>query len=95
LKLFFADAQDRDDARALLAAVKRRSEERVSTLHTIEPAARHAEQGGSAYPLLTLQMGIAFHQAMIDACTEFEEKVNAPAPPTRGRRRGGDRNKRD
>ena len=78
LKLFFADAQDRGDALALLAAVKHRSEQRVLTLCTIEPTARLAEQEGSAYPLLTLQMGIAFHQAMIDVCEEFEKKLNAP-----------------
>jgi PadR family transcriptional regulator, regulatory protein AphA len=95
LKLFFADAQDRDDARTLLAAVKRRSEERVSALRRIEPAARVAEQQGSAYPLLTLQIGIGFHQAMIDVCTEFEEKANPPAPPTRTGRRARDRNARD
>jgi DNA-binding PadR family transcriptional regulator len=77
LKLFFADPHDQDGALALLAAVRRRSEERVSTLRTIEPDADRAEQGGSAYPLLTLQMGIAFHQAMIDTCTEFERKLIA------------------
>ncbi len=95
LKLFFADAPSRDNARALLAAVKRRSEERVSTLRTIEPAARLAEQEGRAYPLLTLQMGIAFHQAMSDVCTEFDERVDAPAPPTRSRRRASERKTHD
>jgi hypothetical protein len=30
------------------------------------------EQEGTAFPLLTLRMGIAFHQAMVDACNEFE-----------------------
>jgi DNA-binding PadR family transcriptional regulator len=78
LKLFFADVEDRDDGLALLAAIKRRSEERVSTLRTIEPAAQLAEQDGNAYPLLTLQMGIAFHQAMIDTTAKFERKLNAP-----------------
>jgi hypothetical protein len=77
----------RDDALALLAAVKRRSEERVSSLATIEPAARLAEQEGSAYPLVTLRLGIAFHQAMIDVCAEFEKELNAPAPATRARSR--------
>jgi PadR family transcriptional regulator, regulatory protein AphA len=77
LKLFFADAQDGEGALALLAAVKRRSEQRVSTLGEIESAAVIAEQEGNAYPLLTLQMGIAFHQAMIDVCAEFEYKVTA------------------
>lgn len=95
LKLFFADAQDRDDALALLAAVKHRSEERVLSLATIEPAARLAEQEGSAYPLVTLRLGIAFHQAMIDVCAEFEKELNAPAPATRARSRAPHRNAHD
>jgi hypothetical protein len=33
------------------------------------------ERDGNVYPMLTLQMGIAFHQAMLDACREFEQKV--------------------
>jgi PadR family transcriptional regulator AphA len=74
LKLFFADAVDRDDALSLLAAVLRRSEERVSTLRAIEATAQHAEHEGNVYPLLTLQMGIAFHQAMIDVCRRFVGK---------------------
>jgi PadR family transcriptional regulator AphA len=80
LKLFFADAQDGEEALALLAAVKRRSEQRVSTLREIESAALVAEQEGNAYPMLTLQMGIAYHQAMIDVCAEFEHKATAHTP---------------
>jgi DNA-binding PadR family transcriptional regulator len=72
LKLFFADTLDRDHALALLDAVRRRSEERIQTLRDIEPAGRLMEQEGNAFPLLTLRMGIAFHQAMVDACNEFE-----------------------
>jgi DNA-binding PadR family transcriptional regulator len=72
LKLFFADTLDRDHARALLDAVRRRSEERIQTLRDIEPAGRAMEGEGNAFPLLTLRMGIAFHQAMVDACDEFE-----------------------
>ena len=74
VKLFFADALDRDDAVALLMAVKKRSQERVATLREIEPAAELAEQEGNAHPLLTLRMGIAVHRAMIDVCQEFEQK---------------------
>lgn len=73
LKLFFADALDRDHALSLLEAVRRRSEERVSTLRAIEGAAQIAEHEGNAYPLLTLQMGIAFHEAMIDVCRRFAD----------------------
>ena len=78
VKLFFADALDRDQALALLAAVKRRSEERVTALHAIEPAAEAAEDEGDTHPLVTLRMGIAFHQAMIAVCAEFEQKFARP-----------------
>ena len=74
LKLFFADALDRPGALALLMAVRRRSEERVATLSAIEPAAEVAEEEGNAHPLLTLRMGIAFHQAIIAVCEDFEHK---------------------
>jgi PadR family transcriptional regulator, regulatory protein AphA len=75
VKLFFADALDPADALALLATVERRSQERVAALGEIEPSALLAEQQGNACPLLTLRMGIAFHQATIDVCEEFEQKL--------------------
>jgi DNA-binding PadR family transcriptional regulator len=75
VKLFFADALDRADALALLGSVRSRSGERVTGLAEIEPAARLGEEQGNAYPLLTLRMGIAFHQAMIDVCLEFEREL--------------------
>jgi PadR family transcriptional regulator AphA len=78
LKLFFADALERDDALALLVAVKRRSEQRVATLRAIEPAGLIVDEQGDAYPLLTLRMGIAFHQAMIDVCEQFEHRFTQP-----------------
>jgi PadR family transcriptional regulator, regulatory protein AphA len=76
VKLFFADALDRDEALVLLSAVKERSETRVATLREIEPAAQLVEDEGNTHPLLTLRMGIAFHQAMIDVCQEFEPRFN-------------------
>jgi hypothetical protein len=79
LKLFFADAQHPADARALLADVKRRSTERVAALRAIETSALAAAEEGNRYPLLTLQMGIAFHQAMIDSCADFERNAD-PSP---------------
>lgn len=84
VKLFFADALDPDEALALLAKVQRRSEARVAALSEIESTALAAEVQGNAHPLLTLQMGIAFHRAMIDVCQEFEPKLR----PHRQRRGG-------
>jgi PadR family transcriptional regulator AphA len=71
VKLFFADTLEREDASVLLEAVRRRSEERAATLRGIEPVARVTADEGDLYPLLTLRMGIAFHQAMVDVCDEF------------------------
>lgn len=75
VKLFFAGAIDGDDAAALVEAIKRRSEARNATLASIELSALRKQQEGDAYPLLTLQMGMAFHQAIIDVCSEFERRL--------------------
>jgi DNA-binding PadR family transcriptional regulator len=75
VKLFFADALRPGDALALLRAVRARSEERVAALREIEPAALALERQGNVHPLLTLRIGIAFHQAMVDVCREFERKL--------------------
>jgi PadR family transcriptional regulator, regulatory protein AphA len=72
VKLFFADALDREQATELLAAVRQRSAERVAQLHRIEPEAEVARAAGNLYPLLTLRMGIAYHQAVIDVCDDFD-----------------------
>ena len=86
VKLFFADALDRDDALALLIAVKRRSEERLATLQSIESVAHSTEREGNVYPLLTLRMGIAVHQAMSDVCGEFEQNLLGVRHRADGRR---------
>jgi DNA-binding PadR family transcriptional regulator len=75
VKLFFADALDSDEALWLVNSIKQRSEERVATLRSIEPAAKLSADAGNALPGLTLRMGIAFHQAMIDVCQEFEQEA--------------------
>ncbi len=74
VKLFFADALEPADALDLLGVLRQRSEERVATLRALELTASRAEEEGNAYPLLTLQMGIGFHQAIIDVCRDFERK---------------------
>jgi PadR family transcriptional regulator AphA len=74
LKLFFADALSDAEALALLHAVRRRSEERLEVLRAIEPDARRAAERGSRYPGLTLHLGLAYHQAIVDVCAEFERR---------------------
>ncbi len=72
VKLFFADALESADARLLLAQIKTRSEERVATLEAIRPGAEEAARAGNSHPLLTLELGIAFHEAMLEVCRRFE-----------------------
>jgi PadR family transcriptional regulator, regulatory protein AphA len=76
VKLFFADAVSDEQALGLLAAVRNRSEERLSLLLEIVPTAESAGDDGSHFPNLTLQMGIAFHQAMVDVCADFEQTLH-------------------
>lgn len=80
VKLFFADVASAGEAGALLAAVRARSAERVIALQAIEPIAAAADSEGTHYPGLTLQLGIAFHQAMVDVCDRFAGEVTSPEP---------------
>jgi PadR family transcriptional regulator AphA len=75
VKLFFADALNGDEALSLVNSLKQRSEEQVATLRSIEPIAKRSAEEGNTLPGLTLRMGIAFHQAMIDVCEKFEREA--------------------
>lgn len=77
VKLFFADALHRNEAQALLGVMRRRSEDRVATLRSIALEAERLAQEGNVHPLLTLRMGIAFHQAIIDVCNDFGKTPSA------------------
>lgn len=72
VKLFFADSLDTADADRLLAQVRSRSEERAAALRAIRPDAEEAARVGNAHPLLTLEMGIAHHEAIVNVCSRFE-----------------------
>ena len=74
VKLFFADTLTPAEASGLLTAVRQRSEQQLAGLRAIEPEARAAERRDKAYPPLTLELGIAFHQAMVDVCERFERR---------------------
>jgi PadR family transcriptional regulator, regulatory protein AphA len=80
VKLFFADALEPADAHELLAEVKARSEERVATLEAIRPAGDAAAREGNVHPLLTLELGIAVHRAMVDVCKRFERARTRSRP---------------
>jgi DNA-binding PadR family transcriptional regulator len=71
VKLFFADALTPADAQELLAKAKARSEELAATLEAIRPEADADAREGNFHPLLTLELGIAVHKAMIDVLDRF------------------------
>lgn len=71
LKLFFAGALAPTDAGNLVDVIRCRSEERVATLTAIRTAAAGLRDDGNSFPLLTLELGIAFHEAMVDVCARF------------------------
>jgi DNA-binding PadR family transcriptional regulator len=75
LKLFFADALAPDDAAALLERVRERSEGRLRALRAIEQEAERAAQEGNLHPLLTLELGLSFTQAMVDVCDSFAGRL--------------------
>jgi DNA-binding PadR family transcriptional regulator len=72
VKLFFADALDPGTAEQLLAQVRSRSEERAATLEAIRPEAEETARAGNNHPLLTLEMGIAYHEAIVDVCRRYQ-----------------------
>jgi DNA-binding PadR family transcriptional regulator len=80
VKLFFADALRPAAAQALLAQTKARSEEQVATLESIRPAADASARQGNVHPLLTLELGIAFHRAMIDVLDQFARRGGSSRP---------------
>jgi PadR family transcriptional regulator, regulatory protein AphA len=77
VKLFFADTLTQSEAAGLLTTIRDRSEQRLRELRAIRPAAETAERQGTVYPPLTLELGIAYHQAMVDVCERFGHR---PAP---------------
>ncbi len=88
LKLFFADALEPSEALELVSAIRHRSEERLEQLHReSEPGARHAAEHGQRFPLLTLRLGFAFHDAMVTACKAFENELNETGSPLAANRR--------
>ena len=71
VKMFFANALTPADAQELLTNAKARSEELAATHEAIRPEADVEAQEGNPHPLLTLELGIAVHKAMIDVLDRF------------------------
>jgi PadR family transcriptional regulator AphA len=77
VKLFFADSLRPADSEQLLTQVKSRSEQHVANLEAIRPEAEETARAGNKFPLMTLEMGIAYHQTVVDVCRRY-----AQADPT-------------
>lgn len=74
VKLFFADTLGPAEAEELLALTRARSAERVAMLESIRPAADAGAREGNIHPLLTLELGIAVHRAMLDVLDRFARR---------------------
>lgn len=82
LKVFFADLLDHQSSLELVTKIQRRSRERVAQLQAIQPAGESmADDEGYAFPLITLRLGIAYHQAMADECTAIQQQLQSAAAP--------------
>lgn len=82
LKIFFADLLDRDAALSLIDKIQRRSREHVAQLRAIQPVGETlADDVGYSFPLITLRLGVAYHQAIADECTAIHHEItNRPEP---------------
>ncbi len=76
LRLFFADAIDRDERIVLLDAIRARHERIRSELLEIKPAAEAAcDESGDQAELLTLETGIAYQEFFVGLCDRLERRL--------------------
>lgn len=77
LKLFFADALE-DDAEALLGEMRDRSSRELENLRAQQgPASELALSSGNQFPFLSLRVGVAVHEAIIEATGEIAAEIKA------------------
>ena len=85
LRLFFADTLDREEQLELLHSMRAEHERARIELERIEPSARASfEKSGDRFPLLTLDMGIAYQGFFIDVCERFARRLTEPQPISGG-----------
>jgi len=77
LKLFFADALERDDVLAHVRAIRRRSERMLEHFEqVIVPLASQAAEGGTRYPLATARFGQELHEWLIARAGALEQELS-------------------
>jgi DNA-binding PadR family transcriptional regulator len=73
LRLFFADAVDRDDAIARVEVMRRRSERVLGQFdREIMPAAEHTRQAGAEFPRHVAAFGRELHEFIVDWCDRLD-----------------------
>jgi PadR family transcriptional regulator AphA len=80
LKLFFADALPRDEAVAILRAMRAHRLAVAKELRAMEPMAREKED---PFPLIVLQSGVEFTEWFADWCERMEGQLLDSAPEKR------------
>jgi DNA-binding PadR family transcriptional regulator len=76
LKLFFADGLSRDEQRALLRRMRDEHARVAEQLRSIEPGVREArDEGGNELTYLTLDLGIAYEDFLVDWCERAERAL--------------------
>src|SRR4051812_43535574 len=73
LRLFFADAVDRDDAIARVDVMRRRSQQALEHFdREIGPAAMRTKQAGAEFPQHVAAFGRELHEFIVDWCDRLE-----------------------
>src|SRR3954447_9527081 len=77
LRLFFADAVDRDDAIARVEVMRRRSEHALEHFEReIAPAAMRSQQAGAEFPRHVAAFGRELHEFIVDWCKRLDATLS-------------------
>ncbi len=90
LRLFFADSVDREQARARVEHMRRRSERALEQFRgEIRPAAARTRAAGSEFPELVADFGQELHGFIADWCARLEARLAEGRPTPDGRPASG------
>jgi DNA-binding PadR family transcriptional regulator len=79
LRLFFADAVDRQDALARVARMRRRSEQALEQFRReIEPAAARTRESGAEFPEHVAGFGRELHEFIVGWCDRLHRTLEPP-----------------
>lgn len=78
LRLFLGEATSPADRVATVRAMQAREQALVDRLRELEPFVR--DTYGDDFPLMTLELGIAFHEWYLEACQRLEGRLEGRPP---------------